>query len=288
LLPPRDLKIVVLVNTKWRDLGEDPSLWKWCRVRVNKWVHIKHLSMRRFQWIQEILVWSPDQADLFNYVGNWNADDWEAVFQAVTRLPRIKKMDLRGNNLSSLEPGLFTRALTRLEDVNLSYCNFTVDQKEALFTALCNNSQLKKLGVGYSNLSSVEPRLFAKAITSLEDVDLGNTDITNVQAQELFIEICQNCSLKKLDLYRNNLSHVDPAVLATAVNRLEDVDLTRTMLSNEQIFSILGQVQEDTKLTTLWLRGNAKVGSEFFVSFLFRNAKKRLGDGLKMDLRLAM
>ena len=36
LLPPRDLKMAVLVCKWWRDVGEDPVLWSWAMVTVTE------------------------------------------------------------------------------------------------------------------------------------------------------------------------------------------------------------------------------------------------------------
>ena len=36
LLPPRDLRQVVLVCRRWREVGEAPRLWNWVTVTVTK------------------------------------------------------------------------------------------------------------------------------------------------------------------------------------------------------------------------------------------------------------
>ena len=36
LLPRRDLKVVVLVCKRWREVGEAPVLWAWVCLRVDK------------------------------------------------------------------------------------------------------------------------------------------------------------------------------------------------------------------------------------------------------------
>ena len=35
LLPPQDMKSVILVCKSWRGIGEDPTLWAWSVVEVN-------------------------------------------------------------------------------------------------------------------------------------------------------------------------------------------------------------------------------------------------------------
>ena len=150
----------------------------------------------------------------------------------------------------------------------------------ALFHTVVNHlPRLQSLDLSYNNLSSVEPRLFARTVNSLEEVKISLTYMTNVQAQELFTEMSQNTQLKKLDLSRNNLSSVDPTVLATGVSRLEYVDLRYTKLSIAQLTCILTHVQEDTKLKKLFLREN-RIDIEPGV---IRNARERLGNGLALS-----
>ena len=46
-LPRPALKEAVLVSRLWRKEGEDPSLWKWCKVTVYKRDDIDNLAIRR-------------------------------------------------------------------------------------------------------------------------------------------------------------------------------------------------------------------------------------------------
>jgi hypothetical protein len=53
--------------------------------------------------------------------------------------------------------------------------------------------------------------------------------------------------LTKLDISRNTLSAVDPAVLAGAVARLQDVDLSLTHMTKQQMVAVLEAICEDTR-----------------------------------------
>jgi len=270
--PPRDLKMAVLVSRKWRTMGEDPSLWKWCRFIVRNRDDIRHLSIPRLQDIQEICVDSS---------ANWQDGDLEAMFRASIMLPRLKEIvGLTQFHFSTVEPELFARAVSRLEVVNLCGTNLTNNQIQALFQATDQSCQLKKLDLWRNNISSVEPELFARAVTILKDVNLGSTNLTNKQVTALFQKMSQNCPLKTLNLSCINLSYVEPELLAIAVNRLEDVDLEFTDLSTEQMTSILSHVKEDTKIQVLGLGGNDLSSVE---SGLISTAFTRL---VEVDLRL--
>ena len=92
-------------------------------------------------------------------VYNWQARDLERMFQAMMKLPRLKKLDLKCLNLPSLEPELFARVVARLEDVKLEGTKTTDVQIQTLFTAMAQDTGLKKLDFSLLNLSSLEPQL---------------------------------------------------------------------------------------------------------------------------------
>ena len=85
--------------------------------------------------------------------------------------------------------------MTRLEDVNLARINITNVQIQALFTEMSQYCQLRKLNLCEKNLSSLEPQLFARVVTRLEDVNLSGTNTTDLQIQALFTEMSQNSPL---------------------------------------------------------------------------------------------
>jgi len=178
-----------------------------------------------------------------------------ALFIKISQNSHLKILNLTKNNLSSLDPELFARVVSKLDEFNSFGTNITIDQLKALFTAMSQSTHMKKLSVFSNYLSDVDPELTARVVTKLEDVYF--TNITNEQAEAIFTEISQNhIQLKKLNLRFINLSCVDPTVLAAAVNRLEEVDLRHTELTNEQIHSLLTSAQKETKLKKLLLRGN--------------------------------
>jgi len=131
-----------------------------------------------------------------------------------------------------VNPELFAKALTRLEDVNLNSAHITYTQIQALFTAMSQNSQLKKLELERCHLSFLEQELFANSLTRLEDVNLNCARSTYNQIQALFTAMSQNSQLKKLGLGCNNLYTVNPELFAKALTRLEDVDLNSTLITN--------------------------------------------------------
>ena len=90
LLPPRDLKAVVLVCRWWREVGEVPALWVWVCLRVwreNIGYMPEVLDSRRLQAVRRVEVWEVS----------------EELLQAVVRHPGLKVMVV-WSNLSSVDP----------------------------------------------------------------------------------------------------------------------------------------------------------------------------------------
>ena len=92
-----------------------------------------------------------------------------------------------------------------LEDLNLCRTDLTNDQVQALFQAMSQNSCLKKLNLGYINLSSVESRLLATTLIKLKVADLKYTHLSTYQMTSILGHIQKDTKLKKLLLIGNNL-----------------------------------------------------------------------------------
>ena len=124
----------------------------------------------------------------------------------------------------------------------------------------------------------MQPELLARGVCRLEAIEMGSTDISREQAQAVFAAIARERTLTRLCIGFNNLSTVQPADMAIAVNRLEKVDMSNTQLATHQVNCILRQcVEGDTKLKMLWLWcDNMDVDQD-----IFRRAVEKLGDGLK-------
>ena len=102
LLPPRDLKAVVLVCRWWREVGEAPALWVWVCLRV---------ASRNIGYMPEVLDSRRLQA-----VRRMEAREVsEELLQAVVRHPGLKEMVVRNSILSSVDPELLAQAVTKLD-----------------------------------------------------------------------------------------------------------------------------------------------------------------------------
>ena len=121
-----------------------------------------------------------------------------------------------------------------------------------LLEAVVRHPGLRTLDLSLTDLSSVEPELPARLAHKLEDLDMWNTELTTRQLEAVLKAATTSSTLRKLNL-GNNLSLVEPELLARAVNRLVDVDIRHTLLTKEQVEAILSHSLVQTSLKTLVL-----------------------------------
>lgn len=242
LLSLKELKIVVLVCKLWRDIGEDPNFWISSKIGIFCREDIKKLHMKRLQHKEEISV------------RGW-----------LTR-PSLLNPQCRYNS-----PWTRTMGCTTLKQYNCEAGNL-----KELFEAFDKLPKLKCIeGLYNVNLSSLESGLLAKVFTRLETVDLGNNSFTSDHIQALFAAMSQNTQLKGLHFTLENLSCVDPDVLASIVAKLEYVQLDLDDLTAKQLASVLDRVtQGETKLWKLWLIRN---DSDDLDLEIVRKAREKLG-----------
>ena len=291
LLAPRDLRVVVLVCHRWREVAEAPALWAWVCLAV----HSTNLSympgllrgrllgvreMRARVVSEELLqvvashpaLRSLDVSDatvggsltsgsdeslhlqhlepsllasaitgltkLSIWETHLTTEQTEALFARMTVTHQLRSLDISYNDLSGVKPSLLARAAMELEELRVRGTSLTPAQGEALFTALDEGeSRLETLHLSYCNLATLDPSLFARVVCGLREVAVMYCSLTPSQLQTLFHSVRQGSSLTAVDLSHNDLSSVDPEILAEAVNKLETVALNRTCVTCEQVTS---------------------------------------------------
>ena len=182
----------------------------------------------------------------------------EEIFTAISeRDSQLENLDVQGNNLSSVEPNILARAVNSLKEVSFVNTKLTELQAEALLKSISTgHSQLKTLDIQYNTLSLVEPALLVSAVTSVENVNLSGTKLTDQQLEAILyiLTFVGTFRLKTLNLSSNTLSLVEAGLLAKGVNTLEEVVLSDTKLSQQQAEAILTESLMNTSLKKLDMR----------------------------------
>ena len=138
----------------------------------------------------------------------------------------------------------------------MAFNSLSTKQLEAILSTIGQQkSNLKKLNISCNNLSSVDPLLLVRAVSRLEEINLDGTELTFMQARGIMLTIGFDkfSTVQKLVLSDNDLSKVKPDLLAKAVNRLEEVDMTNSQLTLEQVEAILKQSLVSTYLKSIFM-----------------------------------
>uniref|UniRef100_A0A8D9BIR0 Leucine-rich repeat-containing G-protein coupled receptor 6 n=1 Tax=Cacopsylla melanoneura TaxID=428564 RepID=A0A8D9BIR0_9HEMI len=173
-----------------------------------------------------------------------------------TNLTTLNKLDLSGNPLRIIEPGVFD-PLTSLEYLMLNRCNLTYISPSA-FDSL---NHLKTLELSQNNLKShIDWTLVLGNLGKLDTLDLRRSGINNLP-DNVF---ANNTWLRNLNLAENELIDLDVATtLGQNLVHLDSLDLSNCHLK--------GPLSEDafinaTKLRTLYLSGNPLSAADLSVA----------------------
>ena len=190
------------------------------------------------------------------------------------------KLDLLENDLyaDGLDHLLLAAAITRFKIIGLDFVTQTVSQSTcnsdsvliAIFDALGSSfSCVQHLELYSVNLSPVDAKVLAKAVSKMNQLHLRRCSITPRQATELFIAIGEDESkLTMLDLNSVDLSAADAEVLAREVPKIRWVLLQSCSLTARQATALFTSIGEDEcKLRVLDLSANdlSSVQPSFFI-----------------------
>lgn len=164
-------------------------------------------------------------------------------------------LDLLENDMDAdgINHLLLAAAITRFKTIGLtqtvsqSTCN-SDSVSIAIFNALGSSfSCVQHLELYSVNLSPVDAKVLAKAVSKMDHLHLRKCSITPRQATELFIAIGEDESnLTRLDLNSVDLSAADSEVLAREVSKIRWVCLNNCSLTARQataLFTSIGEVE---------------------------------------------
>ena len=235
LLPLSDLSSCVLVCRLWREVGEQPSLWR----RLHMPLHFQNLGV------------IPLLADPFSrlaavtkvtfYAWLVPCSEARAVLEAVQGHPggTIRELTVRGNYFWEIPASLVSSCFTRMSRVVLNKAKLSSRQLKELLTTMSQGSTIKELELADGDLCKVEAGTLASALTSLEKVSLDRCPLLRLQARALFQQLARPASsLQELRLHRNELTYLPVRDLEN-VHHLAVMDLSACKLKREQVLALL-------------------------------------------------
>ena len=244
LLSPQDLKAAVLVCRWWREVGEQPRFWTWVHPSVDQFNMDDAPRMLDIMRLKKVGTLA---------IGHCKIS--EELLQKI-RVPRLKKLKMNRVDFSLAKSHcLMIEGFIKLDEAILS-SSLSTDQATSLLKCLRDGSRLQRLNLHDTDLSSIPPELLVQGICQVNGVDLPNTNLTPQQSKAIFTALAaQEAKQLKLISLNNDLSSLDPDLLAEGVNNLEDASLFATGITEQQIEKILTQCLVSTSLKELRISG---------------------------------
>ena len=238
----QDLKASLQVCRRWREVGEAPGLWARVCLRASRESMVglqEALPGRRMLLVRELRLGGEGPVS-------------EGLLELVVRHGGLTSLSLQGSDLSSVEPWLLEGLVKGLQELQLEGTQLAGGQQQGIFQSVVLGTKLKKLRVTSSDLSSVEPSLLAQAASRLEEVGLASAGLTCHQIEAILRALNSEARLARLDLSGNTqLWEVAPSLLASALEQLEHLDLSRALFLQPQIDAIFTAFGIQTKTTTM-------------------------------------
>jgi len=251
LLPIYQLKTVLRVNRRWKEMGEDPFLWRNLKLVISsKTLSVVRqlLKMTRLQKLRSIHFSTPVPAN--------QAED---VIIMLIGHDTIKNIDISFSKLSKVRTDKLGELVRRLEVLKMNNCRLTLPQLKTMLTVISNddNCNMQKLYIGTNDLHQLSPGLLVRSIPHLSTLHCDNTYLLDIQVGAMFKAICQeNSKMKELNLTSVDLSSLPPTLITSTLANLESANLWGTMLTQEQLEEIFDMLATDTKLKHLNLSNN--------------------------------
>ena len=141
---------------------------------------------------------------------------------------KLKTLNISRNNLALVDLYLLSGITRLLVNLDLGSTNLRKGSIPTLMAAIAENpGKLKNLILQGNDLSSDPERVIAKMVTKVESLNIAKTELSRDQTEKIFEAIADSPGvLKNLNIDSNDLSKVNPEVLAVAVNRLETIYLS--------------------------------------------------------------
>ena len=255
MLSYRDLKIAMLVCRRWREIGEIQQLWGSLPVIVNKRnisVMPEILSTTRLLGLHKLRI----ETDLSEKVSQTIArhpglrefelserNDEQTIISVLnvicSREGQGMNLRLKNKNVSGVDAELLASAVIKLETLEFSNTQLTQQQIVAILTAVSDGRKMTKLDISFNDMSGIDKKLLAKAVTKMKKLNITDTNLTQEQAEAILTAVSEENVVSKLYIGFNNLSGVDPGLMAKAFTNLKKLNVNRSELTHRQILTIL-------------------------------------------------
>eukprot|EP00090_Calanus_glacialis_P034207 TRINITY_DN57272_c0_g1_i1.p1 TRINITY_DN57272_c0_g1~~TRINITY_DN57272_c0_g1_i1.p1 ORF type:complete len:292 (-),score=62.66 TRINITY_DN57272_c0_g1_i1:92-967(-) len=220
-----DLRRVLLVCQHWREVGEDPVLWKKLKLVVEKPVMLGSvLSIPRLACVEHLEV------NGYGYSGSpavIDADNAEFILKS-----KVSKLTLKHCDVSKVTSEDLDKLINNLVSLVLWQTVLNKVQISGIFHSVMKSQRLKELDIGYSyiDLANIDPEILAASLNRVKKVNLGHTKLSANQLNTLFKYISSETMIKNLDIGYRDLGGIQTEILKSALKNLEKANICATKL----------------------------------------------------------
>ena len=174
MLSYKDLKIVMLVCRRWREIGEIQQLWSSLPVIVNRRnisVMPDILSTRRMLGLKKLRIETKLSDKLLQTIVRHpglrefelsDRNDEQTIISVLNVIcsggGQGMILRLNNKNISGVDPKLLARAVTKLETLQLSSTKLTQQQIVAILTSLSDGSKMTTLDISFNYMSGIDKK----------------------------------------------------------------------------------------------------------------------------------
>ena len=171
---------------------------------------------------------------------------------------RLKYLDLGAQQNIGLLPGESLKSLIsqNLKRLVLSEVIFSPSQLEIILQEVARVPSLVELDMKQNNFSRVDKCLVVGTLSKMEDLMLIESEFGPGQLEALFKHILYKQKTKSINFYGTNLKDVDKTIFAETLRSIEEVALSYTGLTYEQIVSLLKVMKQESVLKNLTMNND--------------------------------
>ena len=162
----------------------------------------------------------------------WNAIEKEEC--------NFSSLQLAGVNLASVNPEAMAETARTALKIGFCDAGLTGEQANAVASALAENSRIEEIDLSDNSLSNIDPELLARAVARTKNLNLANAALSSDQMKEILEAVLSDeCGMKIVDLSGNEMSLIDPDLMAQSLIKITSVTLFDSNVSVNQVWQSL-------------------------------------------------
>jgi len=262
-----DLKSAMLVSKKWKDIIEDPNIWKHFNSKpvypeqVGQLLNIPRLCL-----MNKLQMRTGGEKEMVTLQGVDGREGPKFSVYLIRRVEdehideiqksEITDLDISNSDLIKVTPDLLGDFLNNLKAVKLHSTVFTVEQMNNIFEKMSEFTNIEKVDLNLKSTEvtkMVEEEFISAGLNKVQTLIIPDItkQLVNMQIENFFQKMSDKTEVKHLDLTNGGISFVPVEVLGKAFNNLETLKLTSITLSADHAKSFFKQMKEFTALKTL-------------------------------------